>query len=242
MRKLFFANWKTYLTDAEAETLARLYAERAGSISVDVAVAPSFTALERVARALQGSSAVLGAQDAFWNDEGAHTGEVSPKQLASLGAQFVIVGHSERRALGETDEIVARKADAINDHDMTPVVCIGESKEHRDAGRHETVVRAQLKAVLDVWAANMPLMIAYEPLWAIGTGHPCRPEDVQAMHAVIRGDIEKFHVVAPILYGGSVDPSNLMDYMHLPSVDGVLVGGASARLNDARAMLDLLSR
>ena len=240
MRKLFFANWKTYLSDTDAEALARSYAERAASVSADLAIAPSFTALERVARALEGSSVALGAQDAFWNDEGAHTGEVTPKQLAALGAKFVIVGHSERRAIGETDELVARKAAAVAADGMTPVLCVGETLEERDASAQERVVETQLETVLAAWG-DASIVVAYEPRWAIGTGRPCKPEDVETMHAFIRSKLEERKLSARVLYGGSVDPSNLMTYLDVPNVDGALIGGASTKPADVLAMLDLLA-
>lgn len=234
MRKIFFANWKMYLGDDEAAALARAYASGADSAAVDVAVAPGFTALERVAGVLKGSKVALAAQDAFWKDDGAFTGEVAPKQLAELGVRFVIVGHSERRALGETDEIVARKAAAVAADGMTPVICVGELKEERESGRAEDVVRAQLAAVLSALPAEAPRLIAYEPRWAIGTGVPCEPRDVAAMHAFIRG----LAPGAPILYGGSVDPENFRSYLDLADVDGLLVGGASARTEDVRAFFE----
>ena len=235
MRKLFFANWKMYLSDEEADALARAYAEGALSASVDVAVAPGFTALERVSRALAASKVALGAQDAFWKDEGAFTGEVAPKQLAALGVKYVIVGHSERRAMGETDETVARKAAAVAADGMTPVVCVGELKEEREAGRQEEVVRAQLAAVLAALPKGADFVVAYEPRWAIGTGTPCEPADVAAMHAAIRSIVG---ADAPILYGGSVDPKNFKPYLALQDVDGLLVGGASARPDDVRAFFE----
>lgn len=240
MRKLFFANWKTYLSDTDAEALARSYAERAQSVTADLAIAPSFTALERVARVLEGSSVALGAQDAFWNDEGAHTGEVTPKQLAALGAKFVIVGHSERRAIGETDDLVARKASAVAADGMTPVLCVGETLEERDASAQERVVQTQLETVLAAWG-DAPIVVAYEPRWAIGTGRPCKPEDVETMHAFIRSKLEERKLSARVLYGGSVDPSNLMTYLDVPNVDGALIGGASTKPADVLAMLDLLA-
>ncbi len=240
MRKLFFANWKTYLDDAGAEALARSYVERAASVSAEIVIAPSFTALERIARVLDGSSVLLGAQDAFWNDEGAHTGEVTPRQLAALAAKFVIVGHSERRALGETDEIIARKAAAVAADGMTPVLCVGETLEERDASAQEQVVRAQLSAALNGWA-EASFVVAYEPRWAIGTGRPCNPQDVEVMHALIRAELDARKLSARVLYGGSVDPTNLMTYLAVPNVDGVLIGGASTRPDDARAMLELLA-
>jgi triosephosphate isomerase (TIM) len=237
MRKLFFANWKMYLSDDEAESLARAYDEGAVSASVDVAVAPGFTVIERVSRVLAASRVALGAQDAFWKDEGAFTGEVAPKQLAALGVKYVIVGHSERRALGETDEIVARKAVAVAADGMTPVVCVGELKEEREAGRQDEVVRTQLAAVLQSVPAGA-VLVAYEPRWAIGTGVPCEPSDVAAMHAMIRTIVG---ADTPILYGGSVDPKNFKSYLDLQDVDGLLVGGASARPDDVRSFFEAFS-
>jgi triosephosphate isomerase len=238
MRKIFFANWKMYLSDADAESLARAYDEGAVSASVDVAVAPSFTVLERVARVLAASKVALGAQDAFWKDEGAYTGEVAPKQLAALGVKYVIVGHSERRAMGETDEIVARKAMAVAADGMTPVLCVGELKEEREAGRQEEIVRTQLAAVRGTLPAEVPLVVAYEPRWAIGTGVACEPSDVAVMHGMIRTIVG---AATPILYGGSVDPKNFKSYLDLHDVDGLLVGGASARPDDVRAFFEAFS-
>lgn len=241
MRKLFFANWKMYLSDADAEALAHVFADRAPTASAELAAAPGFTALERVGRALDGSGVALGAQDAFWKDEGAFTGEVAPKQLAALGVRYVIVGHSERRAMGETDDTVARKAALVVADGMTPTLCVGETKDERDAGRREAVVRAQLDAALAALAPDAPLVVAYEPRWAIGTGVPCRPEDVAVMHAMIRGVLEAAGRKARILYGGSVDPKNAASYLALEDVAGLLVGGASTRKDDVLAMLDLFS-
>ncbi|HJV32551.1 MAG TPA: triose-phosphate isomerase [Patescibacteria group bacterium] len=238
MRKIFFANWKMYLSDDEAVALARAYDEGALSASVDVAVAPGFTALEPVARALAASKVALAAQDAFWKDEGAYTGEVAPKQLAALGVKYVIVGHSERRAMGETDEVVARKAAAVAADGMTPVACVGELKEEREAGRQEEIVRAQLAAVRAALPPAAPLVVAYEPRWAIGTGTPCEPSDVAKMHAAIRSIVG---ADVPVLYGGSVAPENFKSYLDLQDVDGLLVGGASARLDDVRAFFEAFS-
>ncbi|MEK7546471.1 MAG: triose-phosphate isomerase [Patescibacteria group bacterium] len=238
MRKIFFANWKMYLSDDDAVALARAYDEGAVSASVDVVVAPGFTSLERVARALAASKVALGAQDAFWKDEGAFTGEVAPKQLAALGVKYVIVGHSERRALGETDDLVARKAATVAADGMTPVVCVGELKEEREAGRQDEIVRVQLETVLKALPPGAAFLVAYEPRWAIGTGIPCEPSDVAAMHAKIR---TLAGADAPILYGGSVDPENFASYLGLQDVDGLLVGGASARLADVRAFFEAFS-
>lgn len=247
--KLFIGNWKMYLSDAAAEQLARTYLELAEAAVLDVAVAPSFTALDRVGRALGRRKVSLAAQDVFWMDGGAYTGEVSPPMLAELGVRHVIVGHSERRAyLGETDAMAARKAKAAADAGLVPVVCVGETAEERAAGRQDAVVRSQVEAAFSGLApsSERPAVVAYEPRWAIGSGTPCRPEDVVLMHGLIRQVIEAMkgapaagHV--RVLYGGSVDPSNLMDYLDLAAVDGALVGKASTRAEDVRAMFKALT-
>lgn len=250
MRKLFFANWKMYLSDADAEALARQFLDAALEARVDVAIAPGFTALDRVARVLRGSPVSLGAQNVFWMDGGAYTGEVSPHQLTALGTRYVILGHSERRAyLGETNDMIAKKTKAAMEAGLIPVLCVGETKEEREAGRQEAVVGEQLEIALAGAriSPERPLVVAYEPRWAIGTGTPCKPEDVTAMHGHIRSVIDALldgdalsHV--RVLYGGSVDASNAESFLGLPAVDGMLVGGASARPADVRALFDLLSR
>lgn len=238
MPKFFFANWKAYLGDDEAEALARLYAELSGQAPFEVAVAPSFTALDRVSRVLDSSGAFLGAQDAFWNDEGAHTGEIAPKRLAELGVKYVIIGHSERRELGESDEIAARKAAAVAADGMIPVLCVGELQEEREAGRQEEVVRRQLAASVSALPAGAAFAVAYEPRWAISPGKPCEPADVAVMHAVIKSMVG---AEARVMYGGSVNPDNFRTYLELPSVDGLLVGAASTRAEDVRAFLETSS-
>lgn len=250
MHKLFIANWKMYLSDADAEALARVFLERVAASHVDVAVAPSFTALDRVSRVLRGSPVALGAQDVFWADGGAYTGEVSPLQLKALGARLVVLGHSERRAyLGETDAMVAKKAAAAQGAGLMPVICVGETKEERDAGRHEAVVRAQVEAAVKelAFSDRKRVVVAYEPRWAIGTGVPCRIEDVRVMHGSIRSTVEALlggEALAHlrVLYGGSVDPKNIAEYLASRAVDGALVGGASTRPDDARALMDAFAR
>ena len=250
MHKLFLANWKMYLSDADAEALARVFLEGAMASSVDVAVAPSFTALDRVSRALHGSPVSLGAQDLFWADGGAYTGEISPLQLTAMGVRYVILGHSERRAyLGETDEMVAKKAAAAQGAGLVPIICVGETKEEWEAGRQQAVVRAQLEAAFKglTLSAEKPVIVAYEPRWAIGTGAACRVEDVVLMHGAIRTAVvgltgnESLEFLR-VLYGGSVDPKNIAEYLASPAVDGALVGGASTRPEDARALIEAFSR
>lgn len=243
MRKLFMANWKMTLTDDEAASLASEFAEAAVGAKCDVAVAPTFTALHAVKEVLHGSSVDLAAQDVFWEEKGAFTGEVSPAMLAELGVRLVIVGHSERRTLGETDEIVSKKTAAVRAAGMVPVICVGETAEERAAGRRDEVVRRQVEAALAAApSADEPVVVAYEPRWAIGTGMPCDPGDAAAAHRLVRALISEHHGedAQPhlrVLYGGSVDAASLASYVALREVDGVLVGGASAKIEQVKAML-----
>ena len=235
MTKLFFGNWKMTLLDDAAVALAAEVAEAAEGTDLEVAVAPSFTALAAVAQVLQGSKADLGAQDSFWEEKGAWTGEVSPTNLKALGCRYVLLGHSERRTLGETDEIVAKKVAAALKAGLTPVLCLGETKAEKDAGQRDAVVRRELSVGLSLLPPeHAEILVAYEPRWAIGTGVPCLPADAAEVHRLIKS-------LAPegtrVLYGGSVDPANIASFTVLPEVDGVLVGGASTVAEKVRAML-----
>lgn len=171
----------------------------------------------------------LGVQNVHWESAGAYTGEVSAAMAAQAGAEFVLVGHSERRQLfGETDQQVAQKTRAVLAAGLIPVVCVGETLEERRAGNAEQVVKRQLDAVFEAVSGSATLLIAYEPVWAIGTGETASPEDAQAMHAAIRARLRDALVGAPpILYGGSVKPENVATLLAQADVDGVLVGGAS---------------
>ena len=236
-RKLFAGNWKMYKTVPEALTLVQ--GLRAGLAArpaeADLMVAPPFTALSSVAAALAGSQVALGAQDLFWEKEGAFTGEVSPAMLRDVGCSHVIIGHSERRQhFGETDETVARKARAALDNGLVPVVCIGELLAERDAGRTLEVVERQLERALRSLTpeeVGQRVAVAYEPVWAIGTGRAATPDQAQEVHAFIRRRIAVSHgdevaAAARILYGGSVKPDNAGSLMNQPDIDGALVGGA----------------
>jgi len=246
--KLFIANWKLYLRDAAAVELAGRYADAAAG-GWEVAVAPPLTALERVSRKLAGSKVRLAAPDMYWIEAGAFTGAVSPLALSDLGAHYVILGHSERRKyFNETDEMVAKKAAAAAKNSLTPVICVGETKEEYDAGRREEVVGTQVKIALASYetSSEHPLVIAYEPVWAIGTGVPCPPEDAGRMHqgirnvvAAVSGQGALHHV--RVLYGGSVDASNVASYLDVPGVDGLLVGKASTDLDQSLAILSKFS-
>ncbi len=233
MSKLFVGNWKMVLSDDAAVALAEAYVPAAKDAACETAVAPSFTALERVSKAIEGSKVALAAQDVFWASAGAYTGEISAPMLAALGVKYVIVGHSERRALGETDEMVAKKAAAVSQAGLVPIVCVGETAEEKAAGRREEVVRAQVAAVLSGFPVDATnVVIAYEPRWAIGTGLACAPDEAALVHELI-----KSIVPVRVLYGGSVDASNIASYLALPSVDGTLVGGASTKADQAAQLL-----
>lgn len=243
MPKLFVGNWKMYVKDDEAAVLAQGYAEASAGATCDAAVAPSFTALERVAEALKGSRVALAAQDVFWMEKGAYTGEISAPILADLGVRFVIAGHSERRALfDETDEAVAKKTVAVLRAGMIPIVCVGETAEEKAGGQREEVIRRQLEAVFDLAAPapDAPMIVAYEPRWAIGTGAACAPEEAVVVHRLIR-ELAADHQGMRVLYGGSVDSTNVASYVSQPEIDGVLVGGASVKIEEVRAMLAAIS-
>jgi triosephosphate isomerase len=198
-------------------------------------VAPGFLALAKVAEVLTGSSVGLSAQNAYWEMQGAFTGEVSPSQLRDVGCRYVILGHSERRQLfGETDANVNRKTRAVLSVGLAPIVCVGETLAEREGGQAVAVVVNQVRLGLAEISADSaaPIVIAYEPVWAIGTGRNAQPSDAQEMHAQIRSAVSELlgSAVADrmrILYGGSVKPDNARALLGQPDVDGALVGGAS---------------
>lgn len=228
--KTIVANWKMYIGIRESVALARgaLLALRGRTVIPEVIVCPSFTALTEVRKTVARSHVALGAQDLFWEDAGAFTGEESARTLAEAGVTHVIVGHSERRRLfGETDEAVGKKAASALAHNLIPIICVGETAEERAAGRTEEVVTRQLSTALKGLTLRDKdrLYVAYEPVWAIGTGTPATPADAVAVHTVLRRLLK-----APILYGGSVDSANAYGFLREPEIDGLLVGGASVKL------------
>ena len=235
---LIVGNWKMYKTIAETtEFCLRLKNEIASAWGkqVEVAVAPPYTALAAAAQALQGSSISVSAQDVFWAESGAYTGEVSPRMLKDAGCRLCIVGHSERRQyFHETDDSVNKKATALIREGLIPIVCLGETLAERQGGSTFSVVERQTREGLKGLAAKDPqaLVIAYEPVWAIGTGQTATPNQAQEVQAFIRklmGEIF-FPPMAQgvrILYGGSVKPENIVELMAMGDIDGALVGGAS---------------
>ncbi len=235
MKKLLIANWKMNYGPIKAGAWIRAFRRERLPKDVDIAVAVPFVSLP-AARASLGRASIpaLAAQDCFWADEGAFTGEVSPPMLNEFGTELCLVGHSERRThLGETDDMVAKKAAALQKAGIMPVVCVGETAAQRKKGEHLKTVRAQVTAAIAEVKADgkAPLVIAYEPVWAIGTGKSCAPLEAKEMHEAIKAVLaKKFGSQAEkvrVLYGGSVDLRNVLEYMTTTGIDGALVGGAS---------------
>ena len=235
-RPLIVGNWKMNLTERWARELLRDLLPLLEDVeAIETAVAPAFVCLRAVADALEGSSVTLAAQDLHWELKGAFTGEVSPRMLAEMNVRMVIVGHSERRALfGETDERVQRKVNAVLAQGMIPVLAVGEQRQERDHGRTLEVVERQLR--LGLGAATVEtgaeIVVAYEPVWAIGTGLVATADQVHDVHRMIREQLGSLYGAPAaagvrILYGGSVAPGNAAELFALPEVDGALVGGAS---------------
>ncbi|WP_284257370.1 triose-phosphate isomerase [Acidocella aquatica] len=236
MRQLIAGNWKMHGKLADVAGYAA--AIRQAPPHADLLVCPPFTLLDRFGSALAGSAVALGAQDCAPCPQGAHTGDVSAAMLREAGAQYVILGHSERRENhGETNADVAAKVEAAIAAGLTPIVCAGETEAQRDSGDAEAVVRSQLIHSLP---QNFSGVVAYEPVWAIGTGRTPTEGDVTAMHAAIRAVLLRHLGEAgagvKILYGGSVKPSNAATLLALPEVGGALVGGASLRAEDLLAI------
>jgi len=196
----------------------------------EVLLCAPFTALGIMSKSLHGGRVQLGAQNIHWEDEGAYTGEIAGEMLTEVGVRYVIVGHSERRQyFGETDETVNKRLLAAQRHGLTPILCVGETKQQRDAGETELLITTQLKkAIVDVDQQN--LIIAYEPIWAIGTGETCEAAEANRVVGLIRSQLKVTDV--PIQYGGSVKPNNIDEIMAQPEIDGALVGGASLTPND----------
>jgi triosephosphate isomerase len=212
---------------------------------VDVVLCPAFTALSEVAEVLNESEIGLGAQDIFWQEEGAFTGEVSPLMLKDAGCQFVIIGHSERRQFfAETNESVNKKIKAALKAELTPIVCVGENLKERESNNTFKVIEDHIKnGLVDISSEEMlKIIIAYEPVWAIGTGKTASPEQAQEVHAYIRGLLKSIYDAqvsssVRIQYGGSVKPENITELMNKPDVDGALVGGASLKEDSFSAIV-----
>src|SRR5215217_5572042 len=228
---LIASNWKMFKTPSETEAFCHAFEPPAG---VDVVICPPYTSLRE---ALAGGLTVY-AQNVHWAPEGAFTGEVSAPMLMELGVRGSLVGHSERRQyFGETDETVARRTSAALNAGLGVIACVGESEEERAAGQTELVLRLQVESVRDAVGPHERLVIAYEPVWAIGTGKNATPEQADDAHAFIKALIE-----VPVLYGGSVKPENAEELLGQPHVDGALVGGASLEVESFTAICQTAAR
>ena len=240
------ANWKMYKTINDAFVFAKEFRASVKDVAdVEIVLAPPFTAVHSVAEALRSSNVGVAAQDMYWEREGAFTGEVSAAMIKEAGAEYVIIGHSERRRLfGETDALVNRKLAAAYSAELSPIVCIGETLEEREGDQTSAVLDHQIKFGLDGMTAEQiaDLVIAYEPVWAIGTGKTASAAQAQEAHQHIRGRLrqwfggdaaENCHVI----YGGSVKPDNIAELMREPDVDGGLVGGASLDVRSFTAIV-----
>lgn len=235
-KPILAGNWKLHNNRADAAALARALVEKAGSVTdVEVVVCPVFTSLDAVIEAVKGSNIKVGAQNCHFEEKGAFTGEISPGMLKEVGVEYVIIGHSERRQyFNETDESINKKAKALYAQGLKPIICVGELLEERESGQTAAVITRQVKACLaDLSADNMAnTVIAYEPVWAIGTGKTASKEQAQEVHELIRGLLkeqfgEETAQGVRIQYGGSVKPDNIAELMNQPDIDGALVGGAA---------------
>ncbi|MDE2400310.1 MAG: triose-phosphate isomerase [Burkholderiales bacterium] len=243
-KKLIVGNWKMHGSRAaNAELLKGLLgADLKGSAPrASVAVCVPFPYLGEVVAALQDSVMAVGSQDVSAHAHGAYTGEVSGAMVREFGAVYAIVGHSERRSYhAESDQLVADKAKAALAQGLVPIVCVGETLAERDAGQTDAVVARQLKAVIDTLGVDLArVVVAYEPVWAIGTGKTASPEQAQAVHAFLRAQLVAAQVSAasvPLLYGGSVKPDNAAELFAQPDIDGGLIGGASLKAADFAAI------
>jgi len=247
-RPIIAGNWKMNKTISEAINLVNSLKRELYMIEdIEVVVCPPFTALTEVSEVIETSNIRLGAQNVFYEQEGAFTGEISPKMLKDVGCVYVIIGHSERRRyLGETDEIVNRKIKAALEQGLVPIVCIGESLEEREQGDTFEVVKTQMEKGFKGLRAEevVKLVIAYEPIWAIGTGKTATPFQAEEVHRFIREQIEKVYgrevaLLIRIQYGGSVKPGNIKELMEQEDIDGALVGGASL---DSSSFIEIVKK
>src|SRR5574341_322796 len=245
-RPIIAGNWKMNKTAAEARDLATKLAPLVSGVKDrDIVLAPPFTALQSVGEAIKGTNMALAAQNLHWEDKGAFTGEISAEMLLDLGCKYVIIGHSERRQyFGETDETVNKKVKQALKKGLLPILCVGETLTEREAGRLTEVIGRQVTGGLkDIAAEDMKkVVIAYEPVWAIGTGKTATPEQANEVHALIRKTVKSLYTTeiaegVRIQYGGSVTPENVSSLMTKPDIDGALVGGASLKPESFAALV-----
>ena len=249
-RPIIAGNWKMYTTLSEGVALAEAIRARGESLhGIDLVVCPPFTGLSAVAECMKGSGIGLGGQDMHWETEGAYTGAISAKMLLTVGCGYVILGHSERRTyFGETDDRVNRKVTAALQAGLTPIICVGETLAQREADQTDRVVTTQVRAALDgVSPAALPnVVLAYEPVWAIGTGRVATPDQANAIHRRMRSLLAEHADDATaqrvrIQYGGSVKPENAAALLTQSDIDGALVGGASLHADSFLAIADAVT-
>jgi len=245
-RKLIVGNWKMNMLRSEASELARKLSELIKFSNVDIVITPPYTSLEAVYGVVRGTNIGLGAQDVFWENSGAFTGEISPYMLIDAGCRWVIIGHSERRGiLGETDDMVCKKVRATLGLGLIPIVCVGETLEEREKRKTMRVVQSQIENGLKDLSLDDSdkIVIAYEPVWAIGTGMTATPDEAEEVHRFIRETLkDTFGKVADevrILYGGSVTPANIKELLSPPDIDGALVGGVSLKADSFAKIVQL---
>ena len=240
MALLIAGNWKMHKTARETIPFCAALRERLEDLEgVEAVVCPSYTSLDEAVGVLAGSGILVFAQSAHWEREGAFTGEVSPSMLAEIGVVGSLVAHSERRQLfAETDESAAKRIGGVLDAGLRVIACVGETEVEREAGETEAVLRRQVEAIRDTVAPHdsARLAIAYEPVWAIGTGRTATPEQAEEAHTLVRSLLD-----VPILYGGSVKPENAEELLAQPDVDGALVGGASLDIESFAAICEAAS-
>ncbi|MFN4227453.1 MAG: triose-phosphate isomerase [Candidatus Ratteibacteria bacterium] len=249
MRKSIIAgNWKMYKTPTESINFVKELKEKVKKYNDrDVLICPPFTSLYPVSEILKNSSIKLGAQNVYFENEGAYTGEISPLMLKDIGVEYVICGHSERRNIfGETDKIINKKVKKIVENDMKAILCVGEKLEEREKNLTFKVIENQIKNCLEGFDKLEKLLIAYEPVWAIGTGKTALPEQAEEVHIFIRELISKIYNkdIAEnliIMYGGSVKPENIDQLMEKENIDGVLVGGACLKIESFLRIIDYRS-
>ena len=248
-KPILAGNWKMNKTTAEARDLAAKLAPLVSGVKDrEIVLAPTFTSLQTVSEAIKGTNISLAAQNMHWEDKGAFTGEISVEMLLDLGCKYVIIGHSERRLyFGETDETVNKKAKQALKKGLLPILCVGETLVEREAGRLNEVISRQVTGGLkDISAEDMKkAVIAYEPVWAIGTGKTATPEQANEVHSLIRQKVKTLYTAQiaeglRIQYGGSVTPENVSSLMAKPDIDGALVGGASLKPESFAALVNFI--
>lgn len=246
-RPIIAGNWKMNMTATQARELAsKLIPLVSGAKDRDIVLAPTFTSLQAVSETIKGTNISLSAQNLHWEDKGAFTGEISAEMLLDLGCKYVIIGHSERRQyFGETDETVNKKVKQALAKGLLPILCVGETLAERDAGKLNEIISRQVTGGLkDITAGDMQkVVVAYEPVWAIGTGKTATPEQANEVHALIRDKVKALYSAEiaeglRIQYGGSVTPDNVSTLMAKPDIDGALVGGASLKPESFAALVN----